>query len=105
MTQAKTAGDDEPGELLLQGSSITSGYLGESVASVTVDGEQWFATGDIARAMNRVFTGFQAVRKTSSLLADEMFIRMKLIMHFFPILKLSKLQPLESLMKFGASEL
>ena len=44
-----TAGDEEPGELLLQGSSITSGYLGESVASVSVNGEQWFATGDIAR--------------------------------------------------------
>jgi len=40
---------DETGELLLQGSSITSGYLGEQVATRTVDGEEWFATGDLAR--------------------------------------------------------
>jgi long-chain acyl-CoA synthetase len=43
------AGDEEPGELLLQGSSITSGYLGESIVNVTISDQQWFATGDIAR--------------------------------------------------------
>jgi long-chain acyl-CoA synthetase len=43
------AGLEEAGELLLQGSSITSGYLGEKIASVSINGEQWFATGDIAR--------------------------------------------------------
>lgn len=40
---------DETGELLLQGSSITSGYLGEQLATRTVDGEEWFATGDLAK--------------------------------------------------------
>ena len=45
----EVAADEESGELLLQGASITSGYVGESIASVTHHGEQWFATGDIAR--------------------------------------------------------
>lgn len=40
---------DETGELLLQGPSITSGYLGEQLATRNINGEEWFATGDLAK--------------------------------------------------------
>jgi long-chain acyl-CoA synthetase len=39
---------NEEGELLLRGESITSGYLGETIASTNVRGMEWFATGDLA---------------------------------------------------------
>ncbi len=38
----------ETGELLLRGASITSGYLGESITTRSVQGAEWFATGDLA---------------------------------------------------------
>ena len=46
----------ETGELLLEGSSITSGYLGEKIATISVGGTEWFATGDLAtRDMDGVY--------------------------------------------------
>lgn len=39
----------ETGELLLQGPSITSGYLGESLVTRDIGGSSWFATGDLAQ--------------------------------------------------------
>ena len=38
----------ETGELLLEGASITSGYLDESIATKLLDGVPWFPTGDLA---------------------------------------------------------
>ena len=38
----------ETGELFLEGASITSGYLGETITTSQVDGIDWFATGDLA---------------------------------------------------------
>lgn len=38
----------ETGELLLEGASITSGYLGETIATKNVNGTDWFPTGDLA---------------------------------------------------------
>lgn len=40
------AGDT--GELLLEGASITSGYLDESITTKFMDGVTWFPTGDLA---------------------------------------------------------
>ena len=39
---------NETGELLLEGASITSGYLGETITTKTFDDTEWFATGDLA---------------------------------------------------------
>ena len=39
---------EEIGELLLDGASITSGYLEQPAKKITVDGVEWFATGDLA---------------------------------------------------------
>jgi len=38
----------ETGELLLDGPSITAGYLEQPAAKVNVGGTEWFATGDLA---------------------------------------------------------
>lgn len=38
----------ETGELLLQGASVTSGYLGEPLETKVLHGISWFATGDLA---------------------------------------------------------
>jgi len=40
----------EIGELLLNGASITAGYLEQPAAKITVGGVEWFATGDLTFA-------------------------------------------------------
>lgn len=43
------SGPDQPGELLLRGSLVTTGYAGDPVATrEAIDAEGWFRTGDVA---------------------------------------------------------